>query len=79
MRGHSVDSGSTIAKFAKQHFGVELSNDASSDNDSILEEVIANLHSNLSMNIFKNQVIPKKFETKFGYYFSVIVRNKVYS
>ena len=30
-RDHSLDSGSTLANFAKQHFDVELSNDASSE------------------------------------------------
>ena len=37
MTDHSLDSGSTLAKFAKQHFGVELPNDASSDDDNILK------------------------------------------
>ena len=74
MRDHSIDSGSTLAKFAKKNFGVELSNNASSDSDGIkpssslvgktmfLEEVITNLHLNLSMIV-----------TKFGYNLSVIV------
>ena len=31
IRDHSVDSGSTLANFAKRHFGVELSYDFSSD------------------------------------------------
>ena len=31
IRDHSVDSGSTLAKFAKRHIGVELSGDLSSD------------------------------------------------
>ena len=31
---HSVDSGSTLANFAKQHFGVELLNDVSSEDDN---------------------------------------------
>ena len=35
MRDHSVHSGTTLAKFSKQHFGVELSNDTSSDDDNI--------------------------------------------
>ena len=35
MRDHSVDTESTLAKFAKQNFGIELSNDASSDDDDI--------------------------------------------
>ena len=58
--------GRQSAYFAKQHFGVELSNYASFDDDNIkprgkvpslkgkaifLEEVIANLHLNLSMII----------------------------
>ena len=34
MRDQSVDSESTLAKFAKQNFGVELSIDAVSDDDN---------------------------------------------
>ena len=33
IRDHSVDSGSTLASFAKRQVGVELSNDYSSDDD----------------------------------------------
>ena len=35
IRDDSVDSGSTLASFAKRHFGVELSNDTSSDDNNI--------------------------------------------
>ena len=34
IRDHSVDSGSTLASFAKRQVGVELSNDTSSDVDN---------------------------------------------
>ena len=34
IRDHSVDSGSTLASFAKRQVGVELSNDYSSDDDN---------------------------------------------
>ena len=35
MRDHSLDSESTLAKFAKQNFGVELSSDVISNDDNI--------------------------------------------
>ena len=63
MRDHFVDSGSTLAKFAKQNFGVELSNDASSDSDDIKPSGKGKFYDCYGidvapMNIFENQVIP---------------------